>query len=87
MKSYEIHKEPLQKNFVGIHSPTLGEATGCLSLAGLRLYLYLANNADNTNWTVNPSVFAQWCGIDYSNSSQSRKVRKWIEDGTNELIA
>ena len=84
MKSFEIHKASLDNKFTGINTKVLGQAIGDLKYCGLKLYLYLASHPDNSNWTVNPSVYADWVGTDYS--SKGRSVRKIIDDGIADLI-
>lgn len=84
MKSFEIHKASLDNKFTGINTKVLGQAIGDLKYCGLKLYLYLASHPDNSNWTVNPSVYADWVGTDYA--SKGRSVRKIIDDGIADLI-
>ena len=57
-----------------------------IPFCGLKLYLYLASNKDGYKWTLNPSVYATWLGLDYSNSSTARAVRKAINDGIADLV-
>ena len=85
MKQFKISKAPLNNQFTGIQTQALGEAVGNLKFCGLKLYLYLSSNKDGMNWTLNPSVFAEWLGVDYSNASQARSVRKIISDGIEDL--
>lgn len=85
MKSFEIHKAKLDKNYTGINTTILGQAVGDLKYSGLKLYLYLASNKDGFNWTLNPQAYANWLGIDYEVSG--RTVRKAITDGLADLIA
>lgn len=86
MSLFKIHKEVLQSgNFTSINTPTLGQATGSLTLNGLRLYLYLAGNTNNFVWTMNPTAYANWLGKDYSKASEARAVRKAIDAGINDL--
>lgn len=85
MKSFEICKTPLGNNFTGINTKALGQAVSELKHCGLKLYLYLAGNKNGYNWTLNPSAYADWLGVDYS--SKGRTVRKAIEDGIADLIA
>ena len=66
--SFTTHKAKLNNNFTGINTEILGEAAGELKFCGLKLYLYLASNKDGYKWTLNPSVYADWLGLDYSNS-------------------
>lgn len=86
MKSFVICKSELKNNFTGIYTPHLGLAAGTLKFCGLKLYLYLAGNKDGVTWTVNPSVFAEWLGMDYKNATQARAARKVLQEGTQDLI-
>ena len=85
MKQFKISKAPLNNQFTGIQTKALGEAVGSLKFCGLKLYLYLSSNKDGMIWTLNPSVFAEWLGVDYSNASQARSLRKIISDGIEDL--
>ena len=85
MISIVTHKAPLNNSFTGVNTVCLGVAAGCLKQCGLKLYLYLAGNKDNFNWTLNPAAYANWLNIDYS--SKGRSVRKAIDDGVADLVA
>lgn len=85
MNQFKIKKSELKNNFTGIYTPDLGTASGCLKLCGLKLFLYLAGNANNMVWTVNPAAYANWLGLDYN--KQGRTVRKAINDGIEDLEA
>ena len=78
MNQFKIKKSELKNNFTGIYTPDLGTASGCLKLCGLKLFLYLAGNANNMVWTVNPAAYANWLGLDYN--KQGRTVRKAIKE-------
>ena len=86
MMSFITHKAKLNNSFTGIHTATLGCAVGELKPCGLKLYLYLSGNKDGFQWTLNPSAFAAWMGLNYSDSNTSRAVRKVINDGISDLI-
>ena len=86
MKSFKIKKASVGNNFLQINFDILGSVAGGLKLCGLKLFLYLAANKDGFDWTLNPSVYATWLGLDYTNPSEARAVRKMIADGINELI-
>jgi hypothetical protein len=43
------------------------------------------SNSDGFVWNMNPAAFAKWLGVDYTNASEARKVRKIISDGTIDL--
>ena len=51
----------------------------------MKLYLYLSSNKDGFNWTLNPSAYADWLGVDYT--SKGRTVRKAIDEGIADLEA
>ena len=85
MAKFKIEKEPLQPHFLGLNIDNIGSASGCLKHCGLKLYLYLMSNSDGFTWNMNPSAFANWLGMDYSNASEARKVRKVISDGIVDL--
>lgn len=84
MTIFITHKAGLKNNFTGINTSVLGQATGELKFCGLKLYLYLAGNKDGFTHTLNPTVFANWMGIDYGKNGRS--VRKTINDGIDNLI-
>lgn len=85
MKVFEINKAKLEKSYTGINTAVLGQAVGSLKLCGLKLYLYLSSNKDGFNWTLNPSAYADWMGVDYA--SKGRTVRKAIDEGIADLEA
>ena len=85
MAKFTIQKEPLQPHFLGLNIDAVGSAAGCLKPCGLKLYLYLMSNSDGFTWNMNPVAFANWLGVDYSNASEARKVRKIISDGIIDL--
>ena len=84
MKVFEINKAKLNNNYTGINTAVLGQAVGSLKFCGLKLYLYLSSNRDGFNWTLNPSAYADWLGIDYA--AKGRTVRKAIDEGIADLI-
>lgn len=84
MAKFMIKKEPLQPHFLGLNVDSVGSAAGKLKFCGLKLYLYLMSNSDGYTWTMNPSAYAKWLGIDYKVSGRS--VRKAIDDGVKDLI-
>ena len=86
MNTFEIHKAPLNNAFTGINTATLGAAVGKLTQNGMRLYLYLASNKEGMAWTVNPAVYADWLGMDYTTANGKRNVNKAIAAGIDELI-
>ena len=84
MKVFEINKAKLNNNYTGINTAVLGQAVGSLKFCGLKLYLYLSANRDGFSWTLNPSAYADWLGIDYT--ARGRTVRKAIDEGIADLI-
>ena len=85
MAKFKIQKEPLQPHFLGLNVDTVGQAAGCLKHRGLKLYLYLMSNSDGFTWNMNPTAFANWLGLDYSNQSDARSVRQTITTGIQDL--
>ena len=85
MPKFKISKEPLQPHFLGLNIDSVGVAAGKLKLCSLKLYLYLMSNSDGFTWNLNPVAYANWLGVDYSNASEARKVRKSINDGIADL--
>ena len=84
MKVFEINKAKLDKSYTGINTEVLGQAAGDLKFCGLKLYLYLASNKNGFNWTLNPSAYADWLGVDYA--AKGRTVRKAIDEGISDLM-
>lgn len=84
MKVFEINKAKLDNSYTGINTAVLGQAVGSLKFCGLKLYLYLSGNRDGFSWTLNPSAYADWLGIDYA--TKGRTVRKAIDEGIADLI-
>ena len=84
MKVFEINKAKLDNSYTGINTAVLGQAVGSLKFCGLKLYLYLSSNRDGFSWTLNPSAYADWLGIDYA--AKGRTVRKAIDEGIADLI-
>lgn len=87
MAKFTIKKEPLQPHFLGLNVDAVGAAAGQLKYCSMKLYLYLMCNSDGFTWNMNPVAFANWLGMDYSNASEARKVRKIIADGIEDLRA
>lgn len=84
MKVFEINKAKLDNSYTGINTAVLGQAVGSLKFCGLKLYLYLSGNRDGFSWTLNPSAYADWLGVDYA--TKGRTVRKAIDEGIADLI-
>ena len=85
MAKCTIKKEPLQPHFLGLNVDAVGAAAGQLKYCSMKLYLYLMCNSDGFTWNMNPVAFANWMGVDYSDSSEARKVRRVITDGIGYL--
>jgi hypothetical protein len=86
MKNFEINKSPLKDDFLSINREVLGEAMGVLKKpTAIKMYLYLAQHQDKKSWDLNTVAVANWLGLDYSNASQARKARNWIQEGLAEL--
>lgn len=86
MKNFEINKSPLKDDFLSVNREVLGEAMGLLKKpTAIKMYLYLAQHQDKKSWDLNTAAVANWLGLDYSNASQARKARNWIQEGLAEL--
>lgn len=85
MAKFTIQKELLQPHFLGLNIDSVGIAVGKLKYCSMKLYLYLMCNSDGFTWNMNPAAFASWMGVDYSNASEARKVRRIIADGVEDL--
>ncbi len=85
MAKFTIKKEPLQPHFLSLNLDTVGPALDKLKFCSVKLYLYLMCNSDGFSWNMNPTAFANWMGIDYSNPSEARRVRRIITDGIADL--
>lgn len=85
MAKFTIKKEPLQPHFLSLNVDTTGMALGKLKYCSMKVYLYLMCNSDGFTWNMNPTAFANWMGIDYSDASEARKVRRIITDGIADL--
>lgn len=62
----------------------LAIAAGELKHCGLRVYLYLAKNADLYTQQMSPEDYANWFQMDYIKGG--RNIRKQIDDGIEDLM-
>ena len=85
VSKFQIQKEVLQPHFLSLNIDAVGRAVERLKPCGLKLYLYLMSNSDGFTWNMNPVAFANWMGVDSSNASQARRVRKMISEGIIDL--
>ena len=58
-----IHREPVKTDFLGIKNENWQAASRDLGAHGLRLYLYLAANANNFNLALSPAAARAAIGI------------------------
>ena len=58
-----IHREPVKMDFIGIKNENWQAASRDLGAHGLRLYLYLAANANNYNLALSPAAARAAIGI------------------------
>ena len=58
-----IHREPVKTDFLGIKNENWQAASRDLGAHGLRLYLYLAANANNYNLALSPAAARAAIGI------------------------
>lgn len=58
-----IHREPVKTDFLGIKNENWQAASRDLGAHGLRLYLYLAANANNYNLALSPAAARAAVGI------------------------
>ncbi|MGN0443257.1 MAG: hypothetical protein ACI4F5_01410 [Acutalibacteraceae bacterium] len=58
-----IHREPLDKDFLGIKNESWMAASRDLGATALRLYLYLAANANNFTLALSPTDIRQSIGM------------------------
>ena len=58
-----IHREPLDKDFLGIKNESWMAASRDLGATALRLYLYLAANANNFTLALSPTDIRQEIGM------------------------
>nr|QGT50969.1 hypothetical protein Firmicute1046_0450 [uncultured Firmicutes bacterium] len=59
----KIHREEVQSNFLGIKNENWQAASRDLGAHGLRLYLYLAANANNFQMILSPAMIQKEIGV------------------------
>ncbi len=59
----KIHREPVKSDFLGIKNENWQAASRDLGAHGLRLYLYLASNANNYSLALSPAAARAAVGI------------------------
>lgn len=69
-----IHREPVKTDFLGIKNENWQAASRDLGAIGLRLYLYLAANANNYALTLSPAAARAAIGIPRSTYSDQFAV-------------
>lgn len=75
----KIHREALTENFLGIKNENWKAASRDLGHTALRLYLYLAANADNYNLALSPAAIENEIGM--PRSTYSDQFKKLINKG------
>lgn len=73
-RTVRIHREAVKSDFLGIKNENWQAASRDLGAHGLRLYLYLACNADNYNLALSPSDARQKVGIPRSTYADQFQV-------------
>ena len=59
----QVHREPIESDFLGIKNENWQAASRDLGAHALRLYLYLAANADNYSFALSPADIRQRIGM------------------------
>lgn len=62
-RQVRIHREPIESDFLGIKNENWQAASRDLGAHGLRLYLYLAANANNFMLALSPAAVRQAIGM------------------------
>ena len=62
-RTVKIHREPVKSDFLGIKNENWQAASRDLGPHGLRLYLYLASNANNYSLALSPAAARAAVGI------------------------
>ena len=70
----KIHREPVKTDFLGIKNENWQAASRDLGAIGLRLYLYLASNANNYTLALSPAAARAAIGIPRSTYSDQFAV-------------
>ena len=75
----KIHREKVERDFLGIKNSTWQAAARDLRAHGLMLYLYLASNADNFELAFSPAHVSEAIGMPRSTCSD--QFKKLIDKG------
>ncbi len=75
----KVHREPVKYDFLGIKNDNWQSASRALGPHALRLYLYLASNADNYTLALSPSAIERDIGM--PRSTYHDQFRKLINLG------
>jgi len=75
----KIHREALTENFLGIKNENWKAASRDLGHTALRLYLYLAANADKYNLALSPAAIENEIGM--PRSTYSDQFKKLLNKG------
>lgn len=73
-RTVTVHRQPLDKDFLGIKNENWQYAARDLSPHALRLYLYLADNADGYRFGLSPAAIRAAVGIPRSTYHDQFKV-------------
>ena len=74
-----VHRETPRSNFLGIKNENWQAASRDLGPHALRLYLYLAANADNYTFALSPEAIRQAIGM--PRSTYHDQFKKLVEKG------
>lgn len=78
-RTITIHRERIAENFLGIKNENWMNASRLLGAHALRLYLYLASNANNFELALSPSAIERDLGM--SRSTYHDQFRKLVNSG------
>lgn len=62
-RTVTIHREKAEKNFLAINNKNWKAAARDLSAPALKLYIYLASNADNYKLALSPAAIQEEIGM------------------------
>ena len=74
-----VHRERAAKDFLGIKNENWMAASRILGATALRLYLYLAANADNYTFALSPAAIARDIGM--ARSTYGDQFKKLVNMG------
>lgn len=83
MIKVKIEKAKLNSDFTAVNNDILRMAVSELKPCGLKVFLYLANNKDGYEWTLNSRAFGNWLMDDYEKNGRS--IRRTLNDGIEDL--